>query len=395
MKKLVLLSLAGLATVPALAQVSFSENFDSYAVGSPLGTQGGWDSYEFGGGADPIEITDLWSTSPSNSAYSDLWNNTAATGTYSWHWIGHLDTEVEGSMEMSYNFLVEEDGTRNDTVLANYYLNKVSDGSQWINLQFQSSADPDYDDALFLEDANGFSYIGATGSPRNTFNNVRARYNSANGNFVVWVNNQLVPYPIFSSPGRVGWSRMTSYAFAPDANQATVFDDITFNAKPTTTITGNVQFQGMTNVVYNDYIFWVQASIWSGTTKVDETAGYVDINGALTMDCSVPDGVYTAYFDGWYCQRRQATIVVSGGTAAVNLVLPSGDCDSSGVVDIADYVIISGAFSELLDIDDVTEGFQPSPNWDYRADLDGNGIIDISDYTLLANNFSGVDDVTP
>ncbi|MBL8048711.1 MAG: dockerin type I repeat-containing protein [Chthonomonas sp.] len=389
MKRIAQISLGLLVAAAASAQVSFTENFDSYIAGDELGTQGGWQSGTFNAQVDPISITDLFSVSPNNSAYTNLWFRPAATGAFAWQYIGHDPSMTDGSMDFSYSFMISEDGSRNDTVLANLNLNKVLDGSGWMTLQFQSSGTPGYDDSLWMIDTVGnFSYVGNTGgNPTNTWHNVRGRYNSTNGNLTLWFNGQMSYRTYFSDPARVGWMNMMSYAFVPNALQETAFDDISFNSKPTTTVAGTVQFQGMTDTLYDGYIFWIQASFWSGTTKVDEAAGYVDIDGNLTMDCSLPDGVYTAYFDGWYGLRRSATVTVLGGSCSVNLVLPNGDCDSSGIIDIADYTIIASAFDAL--VDDGTGN--PTPTWNYDADINGDGVIDIADYSLLAGNFDSVD----
>lgn len=67
----------------------------------------------------------------------------------------------------------------------------------------------------------------------------------------------------------------------------------------------------------------------------------------------------------------------------INMTLLNGDVTATdNIVDIADYVILAGAFSTVTG----DAGYVPN------ADLNEDGVIDIADYTLLSGNFSAVGD---
>lgn len=101
------------------------------------------------------------------------------------------------------------------------------------------------------------------------------------------------------------------------------------------------------------------------------------LTGAIQVIAEVTsannDGVTT------WLKRR---VVISNPNDAATFNFVNGDCVDDGVVDIADYTVLSGAFST-----------QPGdPDWDQRADLNRDGIVDIADYNSLSSNFSASDD---
>lgn len=121
-----------------------------------------------------------------------------------------------------------------------------------------------------------------------------------------------------------------------------------------------------------------QASIPVGTGTATLDAG-----GAYSFTTSLPDGSYDLLVDAsrsWLIKK--ASFTLTGGNATVNATLTNGDCNGNGIVDIADYTILSGAFSSL----------PGDGNYDARADLNEDGVIDIADYTILSGAFSATDD---
>lgn len=126
---------------------------------------------------------------------------------------------------------------------------------------------------------------------------------------------------------------------------------------------------------------------WVALSATGAYEGIVPIENAL--------GQYKVRVRSKTWLSEVATVDTTGFTPAtpitnVNFTLRNGDCDFNNIVDIADYTILSAAFSGVLDEDPVTAGNQSSANWDVRADLDGSNIVDIADYTILSANFSGV-----
>ena len=79
MKSKILLSLLCLTTSGLFAQINFSDNFDTYTVGSPLGPQSPqWTTWSgTQGGADDINVTNTDAHSGTNSLY---FSSTSATG---------------------------------------------------------------------------------------------------------------------------------------------------------------------------------------------------------------------------------------------------------------------------------------------------------------------------
>ena len=81
----------------------------------------------------------------------------------------------------------------------------------------------------------------------------------------------------------------------------------------------------------------------------------------------------------WQLRKRLAMSFPSGEASADftgDNMLPAGDLDGSGTVDLDDYFILAAAWDQA----------------DAAADIDGSGRIDLDDYFLLANRWSEQDD---
>lgn len=107
---------------------------------------------------------------------------------------------------------------------------------------------------------------------------------------------------------------------------------------------------------------------------------------AVTVPASVtvPAGTNVATFVAnapWRANTATSTITATrnGDPRAVTITVTGlvADINRDGIVDIADYTILSGAFST----------FTGGPGFNANADLNGDGIVDIADYIILANQF--------
>jgi hypothetical protein len=406
MKKLLSFALIS-ASLSAFAAVSFSTDFESpYTIGDING-QDGWSTAYYAGSPPQFRVNNF-GVSASQGAEMDFTSTpvTGATGGIAWHWLGHDPMDTDSQLEISYDFDIQGNHG-DDTTLANFSLNKVSDGSAWMNFQYQASPNPDFNDSMWLYDstqANPWNFIGGTGVSLNNWKNVKLRYNSTTGMVQTWLDGNLTNRPFFTTSGlRVGWSNMLTYTFGANNDNAVVFDNLNVQSRPDAFLTGKVNLEGYTSAgyagPYDGFISWVQAEFYLGGTLVDSSAGYVtngddsggnDISGDLTLDCALPDGTYDVIFDGWYCLKGKTTVTVLGGTGTVNITLKNGDTNDDGVVDLTDYTAVATAFNGLLV--DPANGGNPSTNFLYEAELNGDGVVDLTDYTLVATNFNALDD---
>jgi hypothetical protein len=397
MKKLLSFALIS-ASLSAFAAVSFSTDFESpYTLGDING-QDGWATGYFSPSSPFFNVNTfgVGGSQGAEIAYVDS-PVTAATGGYAWQLLGHDPMDTDSQLEISYDFDIQGNHG-DDTTLANFSLNKVSDGSAWMNFQYQASPNPNFDDSMWLYDstqANPWNFIGGTGVSLNNWKNVKLRYNSTSGMVQTWLNGNLTNRPFFTPSGlRVGWSNMLTYTFGPNDDNAVVFDNLNVQSKPDAYLTGTVDLEGFTSTTYagpyTGFVMWVQAEMYQGGMLVDSSAGYVDTSGALVLDIGVADGTYDVIIDGWYCLKGKTSVTVLGGTGTVNLVLRNGDTNDDGVVDLTDYTAVATAFNGLLA--DPGNGGNPSANFLYEAELNGDGVVDLTDYTLVATNFNALDD---
>lgn len=103
---------------------------------------------------------------------------------------------------------------------------------------------------------------------------------------------------------------------------------------------------------------------------------------SLVLNPSI-SGQVKLRFDGSTWIRRSITVnAVDNTTALGDVTLPNGDGTGDGIVDIADYTVLSSAFSANFGDANYVEG----------ADLNKDSIVDIADYTILSSNFSAADE---
>lgn len=102
--------------------------------------------------------------------------------------------------------------------------------------------------------------------------------------------------------------------------------------------------------------------------------------GQYSALVDIAPGTYDVAVKGatWLRQVAGSTVFGSATVNAAAVTLTNGDVNNDNIVDIADYVLLSNAFSAT-----------PSDgNWLAGADLNGDLIVDIADYVILASSFS-------
>lgn len=92
------------------------------------------------------------------------------------------------------------------------------------------------------------------------------------------------------------------------------------------------------------------------------------------------DGSLTMKPSHWLARTQPIYLSSPFSTSNTNAYFYNGDCNNDNIVDVADYTILSGAFSSVYG----------GPGWNYMADLNADQIVDIADYTILSRNFSMV-----
>lgn len=107
------------------------------------------------------------------------------------------------------------------------------------------------------------------------------------------------------------------------------------------------------------------------------------VNGGYSVAHTLQSDTYVVEVYGLTWLRKRTTVTLTGSTVTAPAVsLANGDCNTSNIIDIADYAILAAAF----------DATPTSGNWQLRADLNGDLIVDIADYSILARNFDRVGD---
>ena len=96
----------------------------------------------------------------------------------------------------------------------------------------------------------------------------------------------------------------------------------------------------------------------------------------------LPHGTYDLALKESHWLRRRVRVTVGTTPVAATLSLLNGDVNGDNSVNIADYLIVRGAFGTSSD----------SPNYVAAADLDGNGSVNATDFLILRKNFGRAGD---
>lgn len=256
--------------------------------------------------------------------------------------------------------------TSGDWCLPGY--NFVDDGATLLNNQnVTMKFEYDYNDATPSASVQRLSYKNADGTLFQTG----------------WINGNWGG-PVYDPEMELGiYFQPLVEAANPNHNTTSVINLVSF----TGTLVGAAAVTGQINL--NDWSGAVTGrtvnfTIYNGTTQVGTASATLDGTGNYFFSTAVPTGTYTVIADaarGWL--NKKATVTITNGTASgLNFTLPNGDVNNDTIVDIADYTLLSGAFSTV----------NGGPGWNVLADLNGDDIVDIADYVALSRTFSLVDE---
>ena len=101
-------------------------------------------------------------------------------------------------------------------------------------------------------------------------------------------------------------------------------------------------------------------------------------NGTFTI-AGVPVGLYTVRASRVpYLYADKSGVVITNGatTALPDVGLYGGDCNSDGIVDVADMVMVGMAW----------QATPADPAWNPAADINGDGIVDLVDLLIIGSN---------
>lgn len=191
---------------------------------------------------------------------------------------------------------------------------------------------------------------------------------------LTWVGDTFSVTGMAMTTGTTYYLRAT---YTNGANQNSVYT-IPFTVGGTMrTVSGKVTLQNWMKHV-NQRMGWAEFR----TANQDVLARHpliIDRFGNYSIQTNLPGTLAISIkVSHWLSKMRS----IGSTTTAINqdVSLINGDCNEDNIIDIADYTILSLAFSATPD----------APTWNEAADLNGDDVVDIADYTLLSGAFSQV-----
>ncbi len=157
-----------------------------------------------------------------------------------------------------------------------------------------------------------------------------------------------------------------------------------------TTISGQLSFSGLVASATKPSSATFQVkSVATGQVISTQTVGVSSAGAYTIMDPQQgTGGNYVVYVKASHWLQKSFTANTTGGlnVSGRNAVLTNGDCNHDNMVDLFDYLVMSGVYE--LD--------SSVPGWDYPAesgvrtadgDLNGDLIVDFFDYLILSSNY--------
>jgi alpha-tubulin suppressor-like RCC1 family protein len=148
---------------------------------------------------------------------------------------------------------------------------------------------------------------------------------------------------------------------------------IYFILMPGSTVTGNVELQGLSPSADLRPIRVVISRPNFNTVQSTQSIGP---DGNLNI-YGLPAGNYEARIKGHQYLQSDVAFTVSNGSGTLSTTLLAGDVNDDNMVNLDDFSALAAAYGSA--VGDAAYNFQ--------ADLNGDGVVDLNDFSLLAANY--------